>query len=68
METEQIEHSDMIGVAKLLKLAEVTIYNLIGRLGPDDGVVRLGSRCTRIIKPVFMKRLLAGKIPLRPKV
>jgi hypothetical protein len=66
----QINEGDLITVTqlvKLLKLAPGTIYNIVGQLGPDDGVVCLGARCTRILKPKFFERLLAGKIRLGPR-
>jgi hypothetical protein len=54
-------------LATRLQVSVGTIYNRIGHWGVDDGVVRLGPRCTRINWPVFWQRLLDGKIVFRSK-
>lgn len=51
-------------LAKRLKVARGTVYNHLGHWGPDDGVVRLGPRCTRIDWDVFYRRMREGKIRL----
>ncbi len=55
-------------LARRLQLAKATIYNHLGRWDEEDGVVRLGPRCTRINWAVFLARLMAGKITLRAKL
>jgi hypothetical protein len=63
METPQTE--DLItpeDLAARLKLSVGTVYNRLGKLGPRDGVVRVGPRCTRINWPVFWQRLYEGKL------
>lgn len=65
MEAGQIIEGDLITVpelAKILKVSPGTLYNKLGRLGPLDGVVRDGSHYTRIIKAVYLARLMAGKL------
>lgn len=52
-------------LAKRLKVTRATVYNHLGHWGPSEGVVRLGSRCTRIDWPTFWQRLMAGKISLK---
>ena len=59
------ESSDIITpqeLAQRLKLSLGTVYNHLGRLGVESGVIRFGARCTRINWPVFYARLCEGKI------
>jgi hypothetical protein len=54
-------------LARRLKLRVGTIYNRLGQLGRESGVVRLGPKCTRINWPVFWARLCDGQIDFRPR-
>lgn len=57
---------DLITVAELaieLRLAKVTIYKRLGKWDKEQGVVRQGSRYTRIRRSVFMPLWFAGEIP-----
>jgi hypothetical protein len=56
----QADHGDLITLpelAKILKQSPGTIYDKIGRLGQEDGVLRIGCNCTRINKTLFLARL-----------
>jgi hypothetical protein len=54
-------------LARRLKLRVGTIYNRLGQLGRESGVVRLGPKCTRKDWPVFWARLCDGQIDFRPR-
>jgi hypothetical protein len=54
-------------LARRLKLSIGTVYNRLGQLGRECGVVRLGPKCTRINWPIFWARLCDGEIAFRPK-
>jgi hypothetical protein len=64
---ELIDLITVAEVARRLGLAIGTVYNRIGRLDEQDGVVRWGSKCTRINWTVFYGRLSSGQISMRPK-
>jgi hypothetical protein len=54
-------------LSKRLQLSLASVYNKLGQLTEEDGVLRLGPRCTRIEWTTFMDRLRKGKIKFRPK-
>jgi hypothetical protein len=54
-------------LARRLKLSVGTVYNRLGQLGRECGVVRLGPKCTRINWPIFWARLCEGEINFRAK-
>jgi hypothetical protein len=54
-------------LAERLKISVGTVYNRLGRLSQRDGVVRIGSKCTRINWPVFWQRLCEGKLDFSVK-
>jgi hypothetical protein len=49
-------------LAKRLQVGRNTIYKYLAQLGPEDGVVKLGPKSTRIDWVCFRTRLFTGKI------
>jgi hypothetical protein len=58
----QSELITVLELARIMKVAPGTVKNRLGKLGEADGVVRWGSKCTRINWPLFLDRLSKGKL------
>ena len=51
--------------AQRLRIKVGTLYERLAPLGEDDGVIRVGRKCTRIRWKVFWVKLQAGEIVWR---